>query len=154
MCKKRCSEHSPRFPLIDLPLSGTPIISQQPNSTRMARRSPRGQTSGHLPLTHCRGEERRGEEGWAGGGRGGALAGRRCSGRGQPWRDAKETKRKFELAWTFCKRVQEELSWRSQVQIRHQSSFDFFFFSLLPDSFLWHSPSVSVIRCQIPLSSV
>lgn len=47
-------------PWLIFPWSETPIISHEPNSTRMARRSPRGQFSGHLPLTHhsCEGERR------------------------------------------------------------------------------------------------
>lgn len=54
-------------PWLIFPWSETPIISHEPNSTRMARRSPRGQFSGHLPLTHCslEGERRRGGDGAA-----------------------------------------------------------------------------------------
>lgn len=54
-------------PWLIFPWSETPIISHEPNSTRMARRSPRGQFSGHLPLTHCsfEGERRRGGAGAA-----------------------------------------------------------------------------------------
>lgn len=44
----------------------TPIISHEPNSSRMAQRSPRGQFSGHLPLTHRRCGNQLGEWGGAG----------------------------------------------------------------------------------------
>lgn len=52
-CVKSAAPNIPHdSPWLIFPWSETPIISHEPNSTRMAQRSPRGQFSGHLPLTH------------------------------------------------------------------------------------------------------
>lgn len=52
-CVKSAALNIPHdSPWLIFPWSETPIISHEPNSTRMAQRSPRGQFSGHLPLTH------------------------------------------------------------------------------------------------------
>lgn len=52
-CVKSAALNIPHdSPWLIFPRSETPIISHEPNSTRMAQRSPRGQFSGHLPLTH------------------------------------------------------------------------------------------------------
>lgn len=49
-CVKGSAPNIPHdSPWLISPWSETPIISHEPNSTRMARRSPRGQFSGHLP---------------------------------------------------------------------------------------------------------
>lgn len=52
-CVKSAALNIPHdSPWLIFPWSETPIISHRPNSTRMAQCSPRGQFSGHLPLTH------------------------------------------------------------------------------------------------------
>lgn len=91
-------------PWLIFPWSETPIISHEPNSTRMARRSPRGQFSGHLPLTHCslEGERRRG-------GDRAAKRGQRHEGEGPRLR-GEESRGGDEWAWGGT--MEEVGSWR------------------------------------------
>lgn len=79
-CVKSSAPNIPHdSPWLIFPWSETPIISHEPNSTRMAQCSPRGQFSGHLPLTHrsCGNQPGRGRRDgrWRRGGDGAAKRG-------------------------------------------------------------------------------
>lgn len=132
-CVKSAALNIPHdSPWLIFPRSETPIISHEPNSTRMAQRSPRGQFSGHLPLTHhsCgnqpgrgwRDRGRRGGDGaakrgwrrtyWMKGVGGRGVSERKKGWGGAGWEVEGERERGVEWAWREKWRGEKGAGWR------------------------------------------